>query len=80
MSRLNSSVSSESLAVPEEAIVYEGDSARVWVAQDDGTVSSREIRVGRMVSGMVEIISGLSPGDKVVTSGTLFIDRAARGD
>ena len=71
---------SESLAVPEEAIVYEGNSARVWVAQDDGMVSSREIRVGRMVSGMVEIISGLSPGDKVVTSGTLFIDRAARGD
>jgi hypothetical protein len=26
--------------------------------------------------GMVEILEGLSPGEKVVTSGALFIDRA----
>jgi hypothetical protein len=29
---------------------------------------------------MVEILEGLSPGAKVVTSGALFIDRAASGD
>ena len=71
---------SASPAVPEEAIVYEGDNARVWVVQDDGTISSREIRVGRMSHGMVEVLDGIQPGDKVVTSGTLFIDRAARRD
>jgi len=26
---------------------------------------------------MVEVLEGLKPGEKVVTSGTLFIDRAA---
>jgi hypothetical protein len=29
---------------------------------------------------MVEIVAGLVPGEKVVTSGSLFIDRAAKGD
>jgi hypothetical protein len=29
---------------------------------------------------MVEVLSGLSAGEKVVTSGTIFIDRAARAD
>jgi hypothetical protein len=29
---------------------------------------------------MVEVHAGLSPGEKVVTSGTVFIDRAARAD
>lgn len=71
---------SESLAVPEASIVYEGDSARVWVAQDNGTVSSRPIHVGRIANGMVEVDAGLTSGEKVVTSGTLFIDRAAQGD
>ncbi|MBV8458603.1 MAG: efflux RND transporter periplasmic adaptor subunit, partial [Acetobacteraceae bacterium] len=33
-------------AVPQRAIVYEGDSARVWVAEDDGTIAARPIRTG----------------------------------
>lgn len=63
-------------AVPLSAIVYEGETARVWVAKGDGTVTSRPVTVGRTSDGMVEIRAGLSPGEKIVTSGTLFIDRA----
>jgi cobalt-zinc-cadmium efflux system membrane fusion protein len=66
-------------SVPQSAIVYEGDAARVWVA-GDGTVMGRSIRTGRISDGMVEILSGLSEGEKVVTSGALFIDRAASND
>lgn len=68
---------SESAAVPEQAIVYEGDSARVWVMQPGNNLSLRQIRTGRTRDGMVEVLSGLSPGEKVVTAGALFIDRAA---
>jgi cobalt-zinc-cadmium efflux system membrane fusion protein len=67
-------------AVPQEAIVYEGDSARVWVAGEGDTLALREIRPGRTSDGMVEVRAGLSAGEKVVTSGTVFIDRAARAD
>jgi membrane fusion protein, heavy metal efflux system len=65
-------------AVPQHAIVYEGETARVWVAGEDGTISARSVRVGQTNDGMVEILGGLSEGEKVVTSGALFIDRAAR--
>ena len=67
-------------AVPQRAIVYEGDTARVWVAEDDGTIAARSIRLGPISDGMVEILAGLSAGEKVVTSGALFIDRAATND
>ncbi len=67
-------------AVPRSAIVYEGDSARVWVSPSDGVLALREIRVGRTSGDMVEVVEGLSAGDKVVTSGALFIDRAANTD
>jgi membrane fusion protein, heavy metal efflux system len=67
-------------AVPQRAIVYEGDTARVWVAGDDGTIAAHSIRTGRIADGMVEILAGLTPGEKVVTSGALFIDRAANND
>jgi membrane fusion protein, heavy metal efflux system len=67
-------------AVPLSAVVYEGERARVWVAGDGGSLALREIRTGRSGDGMVEVPAGLSAGEKVVTSGTVFIDRAARAD
>ena len=67
-------------AVPQEAIVYEGDRARVWVAGDGDTLGLRDIRAGRTRDGMVEVLAGLAAGEKVVTSGTVFLHRAAKSD
>ncbi len=51
-------------AIPEDAIIYEGEEARVWVAAADHRLSSRQIKVGRTKDRMVEVISGLQPGRK----------------
>src|SRR5262249_46634739 len=60
--------------VPESAIIYEGDTARVWIANPDKSLALRQIRAGRVSSdGMVEVLDGLRDGDAIVTSGTLFI-------
>jgi cobalt-zinc-cadmium efflux system membrane fusion protein len=68
-------------AVPVDAIVYEGAKARVWIARPDSkTVVSRDITVGGTINGLVEVRKGLAVGETVVTSGTLFVDRAARRD
>ena len=70
----------EALAVPEAALIYEEDTARVWVVQPDKSLQLRQVRTGRTASGQVEITDGLRPGERVVTSGSLFIDRAARSE
>ena len=67
-------------AVPADAVVYEGTTAGVWVAHDDKTLALQPIRVGRIDGSNVEVLSGLNAGEKVVTSGSLFIDRAAQAD
>jgi cobalt-zinc-cadmium efflux system membrane fusion protein len=67
-------------AVPESAVVYEGQKGRVWVAEKDKSIALREIRTGRTQNGMVEVLAGLQTSESVVTSGSLFIDRAARSD
>ncbi len=69
---------SQAPAVPEEAIVREGDQARVWVVATNNTLALRSIRTGRSNDGMVEVLEGLKAGERVVTRGSLFIDRAAR--
>jgi membrane fusion protein, heavy metal efflux system len=67
----------ESPAVPEAAIVYEGDAAHVWVAAADGLLAYRAIRAGRNDGGLVEVVEGLKPGERIVTKGGLFIDQVA---
>ncbi len=67
-------------AVPQQAIVYEGEGTRVFVAEKDDSIVARAVRAGRSREGMVEIVSGLSAGERIVTSGTLFMTRAAGGD
>jgi membrane fusion protein, heavy metal efflux system len=67
----------ESPAVPESAVVYEGDAAHVWVAAADGLLAYRAIRTGRNDDGLVEVVEGLKPGERIVTRGGLFIDQVA---
>lgn len=73
------SQSEQAPAVPEGAVVYEGEAAHVWVLQPDGTLVVRPIHAGRTNDGFVEVLDGLKTGDRVVTKGSLFIDRAAAG-
>ncbi|HZZ30427.1 MAG TPA: efflux RND transporter periplasmic adaptor subunit [Phenylobacterium sp.] len=70
-----------SVAVAADAVIYEGDAARVWVARAaDRSVALRNVTTGRSANGEVEVLSGVKPGELVVTGGALFIDRAARGE
>jgi membrane fusion protein, heavy metal efflux system len=68
-------------AVPQDAVIFEGATARVWVANPtDKSLVTRQIEVGTTTNGLVEVLKGLTTGETVVSSGTLFIDRAAKRD
>jgi membrane fusion protein, heavy metal efflux system len=72
----------KAVAVPRDAIIYEGEAARVWVVRDkdnEKAIELRRIKVGLTNGNMVEVLKGLAPGDRVVTKGSLFIDRVAAG-
>jgi membrane fusion protein, heavy metal efflux system len=80
--KILSGESDKAVAVPRDAIIYEGEAARVWVVRDkdnDKAIELRRIKVGLTNGSMVEVLKGLAPGDSVVTKGSLFIDRVAAG-
>ncbi len=70
----------EAPAVPVNAIVYEGDKARVWVQTAENRFASRAVELGIQDRQAIQVVSGLQAGDKVITRGSLFIDRASRPD
>jgi cobalt-zinc-cadmium efflux system membrane fusion protein len=69
-----------SVGVRKQALIYEGDRVRLWVAHDqDKTLELRQVQTGLTNGDLVEVKTNLKPGEKVVTRGSLFIDRAASG-
>jgi cobalt-zinc-cadmium efflux system membrane fusion protein len=64
-------------AVPQSAIIYEGDQARIWVELRNGQLGLRKLQLGRSEGDVVEALSGVKKGERIVTGGAIFIDRAA---
>jgi membrane fusion protein (multidrug efflux system) len=60
----------EALMVPEQAIVPERSRQFVFVVDAEGLVARREVHTGRRRPGEVEILEGLSAGERVVVEGT----------
>jgi membrane fusion protein, heavy metal efflux system len=69
----------KSVGVRKQALIYEAERVRLWVAHDDKSLELREIQTGLINGDEVEVRSNLQPGEKVVVKGSLFIDRAASG-
>ncbi len=68
------------LAVPEEAIQPLGPKTYVWrlVGEDGKNIARRtEVQLGTRSDGYVEIVSGVSRGDKVVTEGIIRVREGA---
>jgi cobalt-zinc-cadmium efflux system membrane fusion protein len=67
------------IGVPKQALIYEGDQVRVWVAHEDKSIELRHIKPGLSNGDLVEVEGNLKPGEQIVIKGSLFIDRAASG-
>jgi RND family efflux transporter MFP subunit len=55
------------LAVPEAAVLERAGIVGVFVVDAQGAAQYRMVRLGKQEGGLVEVLSGLNPGDKVVT-------------
>ena len=74
----------DALAIPETAVVREGDGTlTAWVTQDSRRFSQRIIRTGMEQDRQIQIVSGLRAGERVVADGGIYLDnmlQAPSGD
>ena len=66
-------------SIPREAIIYENSTARVWVVNDDRSIELRSVKLGLSDGRSVQVLDGVEAGQKVISRGSLFIDRLASG-
>lgn len=70
--------STTSPAVPELAIVGEGDKRFVYVPTPEKKAKRVEVKVGARENGMVQILEGLNPNQPVITEGVVKLSDKAR--
>jgi Cu(I)/Ag(I) efflux system membrane fusion protein len=66
------------LSIPQEAVLDSGVRKLVFVEKGEGMYEPREITVGNKGDRFYPILSGLSAGEKVVTSATFLIDSESK--
>ena len=66
------------LVVPADAIVDSGLRKTVFVDRGNGYFEPRLVETGWRVGDDVEVTKGLMPGERIVVSGTFFVDSESR--
>jgi Cu(I)/Ag(I) efflux system membrane fusion protein len=64
----------QALLIPKEALIRTGNQDRVVIALGEGSFKSVAVRVGRYDRESVEILEGISEGEKIVSSAQFLLD------
>ncbi len=62
------------LTVPAEAILRTGKRSLVFVDLRGGRLAARDVQTGRTAGGLTEILAGVEPGQRVVTSAQFLLE------
>lgn len=68
----------QGLALPSDALIDTGKRKIVFVEQKPGYFLPREVQLGLKVDQYYQVLSGLSEGEKVVTSSQFLLDSESR--
>lgn len=67
-------VAREGIVIPVQAVIHSGTRRVVVMAHGDGKFEPREIQTGVETEDGYEVMNGLNPGERIVTSAQFLID------
>ena len=74
---VNAGVEQNAIAVPDASVLRDDENQPfVYVASGSNQFGRRPVEIGQSEAGKTQILKGLSPGDKVVGDGSLFLQFA----
>lgn len=71
---LDAPVTDPTLVVPRSAVIETGERTLVFLVGPDGALHPREVKIGRASLQLVEILTGLAEGDRIVSSAAFLVD------
>ena len=68
----------QALVLPELAVQQEAEQSSVFRVGADGTVAQVPVKLGTRREGVVEVVSGLKAGDRIVVEGTVKLHAGSK--
>jgi len=68
----------EKLVAPDSAVISTGERDIAFVDNGDGYFEPRELKLGARLPDAVEVLEGLSEGERVLTSGNFLVDSESK--
>jgi len=68
----------EGLRIPQDAVLDSGTEKLVFVAAGGGKLQPRKVHLGSSSGGMVEVVAGVAPGERVVTRANFLVDSESK--
>ena len=68
----------DAIVIPEEAVIRSGQAEHVFVAKEPGVFEPRDVKLGVDYKGLVQVLEGITEGEKVVHSGQFLIDSESK--
>jgi len=66
------------LAIPDEAVLDSGIRKIVFIDKGEGRYAPAEVKLGGKFDGYYEVLSGLSPGERIIASASFLLDSESR--
>jgi RND family efflux transporter MFP subunit len=66
--------SARRLMVPADAVLDSGATKTIFMDRGNGYLEPRQVETGQRIGDRVEIVKGLAPGERIVTSGTFLLN------
>ncbi len=77
--RIKSMAEKEGIVIPSEAVIRSGQRNVVFVQREDDKFAPRDVTLGLSLDeGKIQILTGLAPGERVVTSGQFLLDSESK--
>ncbi len=71
--KLTMDIIRNTILIPQSAILYRQDKNEVFIADLEQMAQARTIQLGRTEKSMVQILSGLNPGDHLIITGGQYL-------
>ena len=77
--QLQNTIDQQAVLAPREAIISTGTRQVAFVSSGEGKFEPRDVELGvETEQGLVQILDGLKPGERVVTSGQFLLDSESK--
>jgi cobalt-zinc-cadmium efflux system membrane fusion protein len=66
---------SPSVGLPSKAVFLKGEKHFVFVEEQPGKFARQEVKIGSEENGRIFVLSGVQPGQRIVTDGSILLER-----